>query len=144
MSAAVLICRCNFYLCFVVKKATVAILALLYIITTSGVVVNVHYCMGAVSSVTYSHNEDERCGKCGMKAKTGCCHSELKVVKLDDVHQQTVKAKEATDFVAALPLVYFQAADANYSSRRDFNISYHSPPDPRVNEVYLHTSTLRI
>jgi hypothetical protein len=127
-----------------VKKAAVAILALLYIVTTSGVVVNVHYCMGAVSSVTYGHNEDERCGKCGMKAKSGCCHSELKVVKLDDVHQQTIKAKETTEFIAALPVVYFEVAAATYSSRNNSGISYHSPPDPRGSFVYLHTSIFRI
>jgi hypothetical protein len=127
-----------------VKKAAIAILALLYIVTTSGVVVNVHYCMGAVSSVTYGHDQSEGCGKCGMKNKAGCCHSELKVVKLDDVHQQTIKAKETTTFIAELPVVFFQSAAAIYNSRKDSGISYHSPPDPRVNSVYLHTNVFRI
>lgn len=126
------------------KKATIAILALLYILTTSGVVVNVHYCMGAVASVTYGHDTPDSCGKCGMTEKDGCCHSELKVVKLDDVHQQTLKAKQAMQEWTLAPLVFFQAAVATYSSRNPFDISYHSPPDPRVNSVYLHTNVFRI
>jgi hypothetical protein len=126
-----------------VKKAVIAILALLYIITTSGVVVNVHYCMGAVSSVTYGHEAPESCGKCGMKEKDGCCHSELKVVKLDDVHQQAAKALAIAQ-IAELPVVYFESAVAAYNSRKDFVNSYHSPPDNRINSVYLHTNVFRI
>lgn len=125
------------------KKAIIAILALLYIITTSGVVVNVHYCMGTVASVTYGHEAPESCGKCGMIEKDGCCHSELKIVKLDDVHQQPAKALPITQ-VAELPVVYFETAVADYNPHKGFVNSYHSPPDYRVNAVYLHTGVLRI
>ena len=125
------------------KKAVIAILALLYIITTSGVVVNVHYCMGAVASVTYGHEAPESCGKCGMKEKDGCCHSELKVVKLDDEHQQLVKAAQLEQ-VALLPVLFFETAMANYNSHKGFVNSYHSPPDQRVNSVYLHNNVFRI
>lgn len=126
------------------KKAAIVILALLYLITTSGVVVNVHYCMGDVASVTYGHEEPESCGKCGMTEKAGCCHSELSMVKLDDVHQQTIKTQESAKAIAELPVVYFQTIIAAYDSRTDFGTSYHSPPDPRVNSVYLHTNVFRI
>ena len=102
------------------KKAVIAILALLYIITTSGVVVNVHYCMGTVASVTYGHEAPESCGKCGMIEKDGCCHSELKVVKLDDVHQQAVKAAQ-TEQVAELPVAYFEAAVAVFNSHNNLS-----------------------
>lgn len=125
------------------KKALIAILAILYITTTSGVVVNVHYCMGAVASVTYGHDVPETCGKCGMKEKDGCCHSELKVVKLDDAHQQAVKAAQLAQ-LAELPVVYFETAIATYNSHRGFVNSYHSPPDNRVNVIYLHTGVLRV
>ena len=125
------------------RKAVIAILALLYIITTSGVVVNVHYCMGAIASVTYGHETPESCGKCGMKEKAGCCHSELKVVKLDDAHQQSIKAEQLAQ-VAELPVVYFETAVAVCNSHKDFVNSYHSPPDNRINSVYLHTNVFRI
>jgi hypothetical protein len=126
-----------------VKKAVIAILALLYIITTSGVVVNVHYCMGTVASVTYGHEAPESCGKCGMEEKDGCCHSELKVVKLDDVHQQAIKASQIAQ-VAELPVVYFETTVAVYNSHKGFVNSYHSPPDNRVNAIYLSTGIFRI
>jgi hypothetical protein len=100
--------------------------------------------MGTVASVTYGHKTPESCGKCGMKEKAGCCHSELEVIKLDDVHQQTIKAQETSTFIAELPLVFFQSAVATYSSHDLSGNSYHSPPDPRVNSVYLHTNVFRI
>jgi hypothetical protein len=127
----------------VVKKAAIGILALLYVISTSGVVVNVHYCMGALTSVSYGDTDAGRCGKCGMKQKSGCCHSELKLVKLNDVHQQTVKA-EQTGPEALLPVAFFETAVALYNSHKDFVSSYHSPPDRRVNSVYLHNRVFRI
>ncbi len=125
------------------RKATIAILALLYIFTTSGVVVNSHYCMGALASVSYGHEEPESCGKCGMTEKDGCCHSELKLVKLDDVHQQTIKAEKIAG-VAILPANYFETEPASYNSDKYFHNSYHSPPDQRINAVYLHTNVFRI
>ncbi len=32
----------------------------------SGVVVNVHYCMGRLASVEYGYDDHDVCGKCGM------------------------------------------------------------------------------
>lgn len=125
------------------RKATIAILAFLYIFTTSGVVVNVHYCMGAIASVTYGHGSPDSCGKCGMEEKAGCCHSESKLVKLDAVHQQLIKAEQA-DPIAVLPVAFFRIVADSYNSTGRFVNSYHSPPDQRVNSVYLHTNVFRI
>lgn len=105
--------------------------------------VNVHYCMGAVASVSYGHEAPDSCGKCGMQEKAGCCHSELKVIKLDDEHQQAVKAAQLAQ-VAELPVVYFELLVADYSSRNNFVNAYHSPPDQRVNAIYLHSGVFRI
>ena len=69
------------------KKAVIAILALLYIVTASGIVVNLHYCMGKLASVEYGIDTHETCGKCGMKDTPGCCETESKVVKVQDEHQ---------------------------------------------------------
>lgn len=128
----------------VVKKSMVIILALLYITMTSGVVVNIHYCMGAIAAISYGHDETESCGKCGMKATDGCCHTEYKVVKLADVHQPYYQAKTMIDAVAEVPVPFFQISAPVFSSNGDYGISYHSPPDPRVNSIYLHTGIFRI
>lgn len=68
------------------KKVFIAILALVYLTVSSGVALTVHYCMGKVASVDLLHGSD-KCGRCGMKTKGGCCKDEFKIVKLSDSHK---------------------------------------------------------
>lgn len=69
------------------KKLVVSILAFIYLSTSSGFAVYLHYCMGKVDSVNLFQSEG--CAKCGMKVSKSkdCCKDELKVVKLEDSHQ---------------------------------------------------------
>jgi hypothetical protein len=70
------------------KKFVVAILAVIYLFVSTGVAFNIHYCMGKVASVDFIQHSD-KCNKCGMKIKGGCCKDEFKIVKLSDSHQLT-------------------------------------------------------
>lgn len=70
------------------KKLFTIFLALTYLLVSSGIVVNTHYCMGKLAGVSYQSPADSHCGLCGMD-NTGCCHNDLKLVKLDDSHKFT-------------------------------------------------------
>lgn len=127
------------------KKAIIAILAILYVTVASGVVVNVHYCMGKIASVEYGYDNHDKCGKCGMSSKKkGCCHTEYKLVKVEDEHRL---ANAQVDFLAVPALLpvhssLFPAPPAGeeiYLARQ-----YHSPPDVRSNAVYLRNCVFRI
>ena len=67
------------------KKFTVLILSLLYVTTSSGVMINVHYCMGKLVDWSFSNSSDENCSKCGMSEaeSKGCCSDEEKTFKID-------------------------------------------------------------
>lgn len=67
------------------KRIAAICLSLVYLAMVSGVVVNIHYCMGKVASVALGHSESDRCGDCGMENQ-GCCKDEVKVVKVADTH----------------------------------------------------------
>jgi hypothetical protein len=127
-----------------VKKVVITILAFLYLGLASGVVMNTHYCMGKLSSVEYGYNEHDHCDECGMAENDGCCNTELKVVKLQDSHElgksNLLLPKSFTEF---FNVGHIFAPDVT-SDYKDFNFTYHSPPDRRANLVYLHTSILRI
>jgi len=74
-----------------VKKVFTIVIAFLYLVVSSGLVVEIHYCMckeiGSTISVT--EKETHLCDKCGMdKASNGCCHNDLKFYKLQDSHKQ--------------------------------------------------------
>lgn len=64
------------------KKFLVTILAIIYLATSTGATLHMHYCMGKIYSVDFIKKDD--CSKCGMKANNGCCRDEFKVIKIKD------------------------------------------------------------
>lgn len=127
------------------KKAFVAILAILYLTITSGVVVNVHYCMGRIASVEYGSDDHDVCSKCGMPGqKNKCCHTEYKLVKVQDAHQLAKTQVQFLELPAEVPVQQplFQQPVAGQEPY--LALQYHSPPDPRLNTVYLSNCVFRI
>jgi hypothetical protein len=127
-----------------VKKGLIFLLAILYITLTSGIVVNIHYCMGRVAGVTYGAESDHRCDKCGMQSKKGCCGTEHKLVKADDDHIYVKSISAPLTFAALVPKMFPEYDFAITFSREHFNTQYHSPPDSRSNNLDVYNSVFRI
>jgi len=68
------------------KKIFAILLGLIYLAVSSGIVVNMHYCMGKLADISYNTQTDSHCGICGMD-DSGCCHDDVKVVKLEDSYK---------------------------------------------------------
>ena len=68
------------------KKIVVTILAFLYLGITTGLAVNIQYCMGKIADISFDNTNDDGC-KCGAKTKMPCCGHEYKFVKVSDGHQ---------------------------------------------------------
>lgn len=70
------------------KKIYIGILAVLYLAVSSGIALEMHYCMGEKAGMELYGSADDTCGKCGMTEKdTGCCHDEFKFYKISDSHK---------------------------------------------------------
>ena len=69
------------------KKTIIAILAILYLGSSSGFGMDIHYCMGKQSGVDLFSVQKPKCAKCGMTDKKGCCQDKHQFYKLKDVHQ---------------------------------------------------------
>ena len=70
------------------KKIFVGILALMYMTVSSGIAMEIHYCMGKKAGIDFYGSANDKCGRCGMKEKkSGCCHDEHKFYKLSDSHK---------------------------------------------------------
>lgn len=66
------------------KKFLAVILAIVYLTSSIGATINIHYCMGKVyGAELFNH---DKCSKCGMKNKTGCCKTEHQFFKVKDNH----------------------------------------------------------
>lgn len=126
------------------KKGLIFLLAIIYITLTSGVVVNIHYCMGRVAGVTYGAEAEHRCDKCGMESKKGCCGTEHKLVKADSDHIYAKSISAPLTFAALIPKVFPDINSAITYSGDHYNTQYHSPPDLRLNNLTVYNSVFRI
>lgn len=69
------------------KKIYTGILAILYLAVSTGIAVEIHYCMGKKAGVEFYGSSSDKCGKCGMTGTdNGCCHDEFKYYKISDSH----------------------------------------------------------
>lgn len=92
------------------KRLLTLFIALIYLVMSTGFVMNSHYCMGKLSSIELGRSEVKKC-ICGMRIdsakKNKCCHSKIEVVKLQDSHKSTISSVVFTNFiVAAIPSFY--------------------------------------
>lgn len=70
------------------KKIYIGILAFVYMAVSSGIALELHYCMGDKAGMELFGSSSDTCGRCGMTEKdTGCCHDEYKFYKLNDSHK---------------------------------------------------------
>ena len=75
------------------KKLLTTILAFLYLSTSMGATIHLHYCMGKLASWGLINHESKKCAKCGMvkkpassqlmSVKVNCCKDEHKQIKTD-------------------------------------------------------------
>ncbi len=66
---------------------------------SSGVAMEIHYCMGQRAGVDFYKTEKDKCSRCGMKEKKGgCCSDEHKFYKLANEHKNVFNEYHAFIF----------------------------------------------
>lgn len=112
------------------KKLYTGIVIILYLAVSSGIAMEIHYCMGKKAGIEFYGSTSDKCGKCGMDDKTaGCCHDEFKFYKIHDSHYSSYNDIQftASDLAIAhsYSLFQWQMPAANELA----TITDHSPPD---------------
>jgi hypothetical protein len=127
-----------------VKKLLTLLIAVAYLGITSGVMVNIHYCMGRIAEVNYGHDNQDKCSNCGMQQKDGCCKTEHKFIK-STADQLLVKSiTQPAPAVAEIPINYPYSVTAPLAEAHSTYLKYHSPPDKRLNDLRVYNSVFRI
>jgi hypothetical protein len=98
-------------------------------LVSSGIAMEIHYCMGKRAGVEFYNNDNDKCGRCGMKEKkNGCCHDEHQFHKLNDFHKNVsndICFEAPFDVVEiSFPLYNWQVASSPVAEL----INNHSPP----------------
>ncbi len=124
------------------KKFITAILALLYISTSTGAVLHMHYCMGELADWSLGHNNSETCGSCGMEKSdevdNGCCKDEHKFIK-NDTDQKLVESSFQFQKIIAVAIVpdYAELPIEKVSSVTEKNSTSHAPPRSSSVALYI-------
>lgn len=127
------------------KRTGIAILLFFYFAFSSGIVINLHYCMGRFDSVQIGTSPAEYCGKCGMHSdfSNGCCHDEVKIMKIVDDQQPptTVQLPLFTALILPGQPVY---AEQVTLSVQDKVVHKPHPPPLHKQDTYLVNGVFRI
>ena len=100
--------------------------------------------MGQRSSVSYGVDGGDHCGKCGMKDKNDCCHSEYKLLKVQDEHLFAKFVRQLVE-PSIMPVIETGYIQPVVSTLFLSSLSpYHSPPDPRANTLRIYCGVFRI
>ena len=128
------------------KKLLGTISTIIYFAVTTGIVVNMHYCMNSFDSAQLYATDTDVCGKCGMHTSdsNGCCHDELKVVKLTQDHNVSQLNFELKS--PEVPPVNHHNLIAEFHIELVQQNDYlnHSPPLLSQQDTYLQNSVFRI
>ena len=131
------------------KKILTAILAFLYISTSIGATVNVHYCMGKLAGWEIGFTENKTCEKCGMQKtlqkQHGCCNDEMRVMQNNADQCFTQASFYCTQFTtAALPVSFFEWPAPIIAAVSINGIYSHSPPKAAAVAVYIRNCVFLI
>lgn len=121
-----------------IKRAASGLLAVVYLSTTLGAVVSTHYCMGHVAGVRWFQATADPCGP----SAHGCCHTDVKVYKVSDVHQGAGAFAPAAPAIASAPLQAPPAPETVTQTRTTRQA--HAPPDIGKVPLYLRYRRLTI
>jgi len=137
------------------KKFLATILALVYLSTSMGATVHLHYCMGELFSWSLIDNDSKTCGQCGMpknsmgghcmSLKDGCCKDKDAHIQLDKDQKTTEAAyKFLTSSFIVLPATMRALPDFYVGSYAVDYPTTNAPPDPGKVPVFIRNCTFRI
>ncbi len=118
-----------------------------YLAVSSGVIINLHYCMNRLASTELFGSRVSECGKCGMDLHEsgGCCHDEVQYLKLHDDQRTTATISfelPSIESMCASPSAFIVASFYAVPEKRHF--LNHSPPLLSAQDSYLQNNVFRI
>jgi len=136
----------SYYLCKVIMKKLIASFAVIvYFAFACGVLVNFHYCMDRYDSYSLYKAQSDWCPKCHMHTGTrGCCHDEVKIIKLQDDHQTSSLSFSFKDVQLAVITLPGFLSLIRVKEDIDLAKTDHSPPLLSPPDIYIQNRVFRI
>lgn len=99
--------------------------------------------MGKISSVKVDNFNKNICSSCGASAKTGCCRTDFKVIKLNSTHQPVIPSNELKTLKPA-PVNAFNYTTFFYSFVISKQAIANPPPLLSSKDIFLKNCVFRI
>lgn len=131
------------------KRIFITISAFVYIITSTGAVINMHYCMNKFAGWGLGNNNSRTCIKCGMEEKQGCdkgCCNDKYIFIKNNTAQKVVEL--AFQFIHAfaivLPVNFLRKPVNEFSLTTKRNPLCPHPPLNNRSAIYICDCSLLI
>lgn len=121
------------------KKFLVLIVLSLYITSSIGVCISMHFCVGKRTSTSILSNTLPKCPCGSEKMKSNCCKDKLVTFTIDDYQKNesslSINFKTLISFVA----IAFPPTNSNNElvGKRDIVFKQYPPPDKYKNPLYI-------
>lgn len=129
------------------KKVFTLILTVLYLATTSGATIHLHYCMGKLIEKDLWKAEKKACSKCGMEksSRSGndCCKDTQQQVKIEKEHQKAETVFQPLQLVSTATS-YSEVTVVSFSSITEENPSSNAPPRSSGPALFKRNCVFRI
>jgi len=131
------------------KKFFTAILAILYISTSTGATLHMHYCMGKLANWGLIDNTSKTCSKCGMetseKKDNNCCRDEKKFIKNNTDQKAAETVFQLVQVMSAvIPVSFFETPSAGITTITEESTLSHAPPQNKSIAVYIRNCVFLI
>lgn len=129
------------------KKLFIAIAAFFYLAISTGLVFNMHYCMGELAGVNISiAPSDEATCKCGSGDKAmDCCKTESKLVKVDQDQQHSpAQLFHFAPHEALLAVFTLRIVSEPVVEQAKGSVLCNGPPDTPAAPIYLRNNVFRL
>lgn len=127
------------------KKILASILAILYLTSSVGATIHLHYCMDKLINWSLTKSDGDKCDKCGMEKDGGCCKDEDKVIK-NDVDQTIAEStfQSLQVLSTAAPFAFITTSENSFPSLIEKYPICHAPPLISAGEIYILNCVFRI
>jgi len=132
------------------KKLIVCILAILYMGSSTGATIHMHYCMGKLVDRGLWHGKKATtCNKCSAKensrsCKKKCCREVHKLVKLDQDQKAAESAFQLVALTSSAPDHFYDLPQVRIATlTQEFPVT-HAPPRSSKVQPYIFLCTFRI
>lgn len=110
------------------KHIVFTTLAAAYLLASTGLVVNLHYCLGRVKAVSLAVQEEAHCICPEPTAEKDCCRSEQQLLETQSIHLLTNQFVFQPLFCSVPQLVWVEK-EANYHFYSSNNGLSRAPPE---------------